>query len=101
MKSVNISLRRILVALFVAGVLLGFVPGLSDTLVLARPLFGPVTNGDFETGDFTGWTVNNSYVALPGDTGTGITTSATVQSSTRYEGTYAARLDINGHTTEG
>ena len=43
-----------------------------------------IVNGDFETGDFTGWATDVSGGTL------------TVQSTTKYEGTYAAEVNISG-----
>ncbi|MDO9084992.1 MAG: Ig-like domain-containing protein [Anaerolineaceae bacterium] len=53
-------------------------------------------NSGFETGNFSGWTVNTSYVSADGRTHT---QTATVQSAVKYEGSYAAKLEIYGVTT--
>lgn len=53
-------------------------------------------NSGFETGDFSGWTVNTSYVSADGKTHT---QTATVQSDMKYEGNYAAKLKIDGITS--
>ncbi len=57
-------------------------------------------NSGFETGDFSGWTVNNTVVNLPGDTANGITTTATVQTTTIASGTYAAKLELSGQVSD-
>ena len=57
-------------------------------------------NSGFETGNFSGWTVNNNFGTLPGDTPSYITQNSTVQSAVRYSGNYAARLEINGGVTQ-
>ncbi len=54
-------------------------------------------NAGFETGSFSGWTVNNNFAGLPGDTPSGISQYSQVQSATKYQGTYAAQLDISGY----
>jgi hypothetical protein len=85
----------------------------------------PLTNADFETGDMTGWTADNNYpgvnaqawVENPGDDPdvpdgnvdsdplvddyTSITQTSSVQSATKYEGSYALRLTISGTVAEG
>ena len=53
-------------------------------------------NSGFETGNFSGWTVNTSYVSADGRTHS---QTATVQSSVKYEGSYAAKLEISGVTS--
>ncbi len=47
-----------------------------------------ITNNGFESGDFTGWTAENSSTAH-------VAASSSVQSSIVYSGTYAAKLGIN------
>ena len=41
------------------------------------------------------------FSELPADTGYSITQTATVQSSVKYEGSYAAKLDISGYVVTG
>ena len=53
-------------------------------------------NSGFETGNFNGWTVNTSYVSADGRTHT---QTATVQTAVKFEGSYAAKLEIYGVTT--
>lgn len=53
-------------------------------------------NAGFESGDFSGWNVNNYFSGLPGDTPSGISQTSVVQTATRYMGSYAAKLDIMG-----
>jgi hypothetical protein len=53
-------------------------------------------NSGFETGNFDGWTVNNSYRSADGLTHT---QSARVQSAIKNEGSYAAELKIDGTTS--
>jgi len=96
MKSSNAKVGRLIAAFFAAILLITLVPGLGDGLLLARPLFAAVPNGGFETGDFTGWTVDTSFPGLPGDDGLDIHQSASVQSSMTYEGSYAAMLEVKG-----
>lgn len=60
-----------------------------------------LSNPDFETGDFSGWTVTNGYIALPGDTGTGITANATIVMASAAgappsSGTYVVQFQIDG-----
>jgi|GEM_PF-2424850 Fibronectin type III domain./S-layer homology domain. len=68
-------------------------------------LSSPMENSGFETGDTTGWSVDNRYIALSGDTGTGITTSSGVVSNhsgiSPYEGNKFLYLQIVGSTTVG
>ncbi|MBP2029483.1 PGF-pre-PGF domain-containing protein [Methanohalophilus levihalophilus] len=85
----------------------------------------PLPNADFETGDLTGWTVNDTYPGVNGtvqawvesplddpdvstvdsdpriDDHNSVSQSATVQSSTIYEGSYALKLTIGGNILEG
>jgi len=96
MKSSNAKVGRLIAAFFAAILLITLVPSLGDGLLLARPLFAAVPNGGFETGDFTGWTVDTSLPGLPGDDGLHIDQSASVQSSMTYEGSYAAMLEVKG-----
>jgi len=78
--------------------------------------FSPLANSGFETGDLTGWTVNDSYPGVAGESWVQRTTgdsdpatddhgwisqSAEVQSTTVYKGDYALRLRINGGVSEG
>ncbi|PKO19105.1 MAG: hypothetical protein CVU39_00710 [Chloroflexi bacterium HGW-Chloroflexi-10] len=58
-------------------------------------------NSGFETGDFSGWSVNNSFSGLPGDTPVGISQTSNVVTSQFFSGTYAAELKINGSVTVG
>lgn len=58
-------------------------------------------NAGFETGDFDGWTVDENFAGLPGDTPDTITQSATVVSSPVADGSYAAHLFIDGYVTTG
>ncbi len=53
-------------------------------------------NAGFESGDFSGWIVNNSFSGLSGDTPSGISQYSVVQTSNKYAGSYAAKLDITG-----
>lgn len=58
-------------------------------------------NGQFESGSFDGWHVTNGYHALPGDTGTTITATASVVSASAAGAPsssdgYVAQLYING-----
>ncbi len=57
-------------------------------------------NAGFESGNFSGWTVNNNFPGLPGDTPSGISQSAQVQTATVYQGSYAAQLTIDGSVVE-
>jgi hypothetical protein len=59
---------------------------------------GSLTNSGFETGDFTGWSVNQNFPQdWNGDTGnSGNSQTATVQQGTVADGTYAAQLTISG-----
>ncbi len=86
----------------------------------------PLANADFETGDLTGWSANNSYAGVnathpwvenPGadpdvpdsnvdsdplvDDPASITQTSSVQSVTTYQGTYALKLTISGQVAEG
>ena len=85
----------------------------------------PLTNADFETGDLTGWTINDSYTGVTGqawvespaddpdvpatdvdtdptyDDHASVTQSADVQSNIKNEGTYALKLTISGGVLEG
>jgi hypothetical protein len=57
-------------------------------------------NSGFETGNYSGWTVNQNFGTLPGDTPSGISQIATVQSDVKYSGTYAAKLAISGSVVQ-
>jgi hypothetical protein len=78
--------------------------------------FSPLPNSGFETGDLSGWIVNDSYPGVAGEpwvqrtTGDSdpatddhawISQSADVQSTTVCQGDYALRLRINGSVDEG
>lgn len=78
----------------------------------------PLTNADFETGDLTGWTVDENYPGVTGqawvesplddpnvstvdstpliDDHNSVTQTASVQSDTKNEGTFALKLTIGG-----
>lgn len=59
----------------------------SATTTIAYTANGQLTNGDFETGDLTGWA--GVQVAA------GVLTSTTIVSSAPWAGTYNVRLDIS------
>jgi len=78
--------------------------------------FSPLPNSGFETGDLSGWTVNDSYPGVTGQSWVQRTTGdsdpatddhswisqyAEAQSTTVYKGDYALRLRINGSVDEG
>ncbi len=66
-----------------------------DLPVGAMPFSEILTNGNFETGDFTGWSF---WV----NTNAGAAASNSVLSTLAYEGIYKARVDItNGGTADG
>ncbi|ETA67848.1 hypothetical protein MettiDRAFT_1284 [Methanolobus tindarius DSM 2278] len=87
----------------------------------------PLSNSNFETGDLSNWIINDSYTGVtaqewvesPADDddvpdgnvdadplyddhrANDVPQTASVQSSTIYEGSYALRLDIDGHVDGG
>jgi len=78
------------------------------TVHLLLALFGTpalhaqgLINGGFETGDLTGWTINNAFPGLPGDLPNVITQQATISSTEHTEGSYSLKLDISGSVTVG
>lgn len=54
-----------------------------------------ITNGSFETGSTSGWTIDTSFPAMPGDTPTGITQSAIVEAG-GVDGASCLKLSISG-----
>ena len=58
----------------------------SATTTITCTANGQIINGDFETGDLTGWSY---YVA-----GTGVINAVTVETASPWEGTYYAKIDI-------
>jgi len=53
-------------------------------------------NGNFEYGNTNGWSIYNGYYPIGGDSGSGISTGASVTSSDKSEGMYALKLIISG-----
>jgi hypothetical protein len=91
-----------------------------DGLPLKITFSGSLPNADFETGDMTGWSVDNSWnqmtgqvwaegpnTTLPKDYNPTVddmdsgSCSATVTTEARDEGSYGLKLDISGHVVNG